>query len=75
MEIDIINPVDQTAQRLSVEPEDYNGTQALRIIFPNKDSFVMAEEQGEWNVLDETDINPQLIEAIAEGLKTHARYT
>ncbi len=75
MQINIENPIDQSVQRLSVQPEDYNGIQAVRIIFPDKDSFVMAQQQGEWNVLDEVDINPQLIDAIAKELKTHARYT
>jgi hypothetical protein len=74
MEFTITNPIDGTTLELQVQPEDYNGDQGIRILFPEKDSFVMLEKDGEWKVVDETDINPDLIQAIAEKLKPHARY-
>jgi hypothetical protein len=75
MQLTIENPVDGTTLELTLVPEDYNGEQGLRVIFPEKDSFVMIEKQGRWEVVDETHINPNLINAIAEGLKQRARYT
>lgn len=75
MKFTITDPSDSTTIELIARPEDYNGDQGLRIIFPQKDSFVMVEKNGEWNVVDETDINPELINAIARELKPVARYT
>ncbi|MEJ2902472.1 hypothetical protein [Pedobacter panaciterrae] len=75
MKFTIVNPTDHTPVRLRTAPEDYNGEQGLRIIFPENDSLVMVEKNGQWNVMDETDINPKLIEAIAKELKPIARYT
>lgn len=59
---------------LEAEPEDYNGEQGLRIVFPDKDSFVMVEKNGEWQVVDEEDVNPELVAAVAQALKPHSRY-
>lgn len=75
MKFTIINPADSTPIELRAQAEDYNGEQGLRIIFPEKDSFVIVQKDGQWSVKDEADINPKLIEAIAEGLKPVARYT
>lgn len=75
MKFEIINPTDKTRVELDAQPEDYKGEQGFRILFPDKDSFVMVEKNGEWNVMDETDLNPELINAIVEGLKPVARYT
>jgi len=74
MKFTIKDPSDGTVLELTAQPEDYKGEQGMRIIFPEKDSFVIVEKDGEWKVMDETDINPDLIQAIAEGLKPHARY-
>jgi hypothetical protein len=59
---------------LQAEPEDYNGEQGLRIIFPSKDSFVMVQKDGAWNVMDDDTINPEILEAIGRALHTHSRY-
>jgi hypothetical protein len=59
---------------LQAEPEDYNGEQGLRIIFPSKDSFVIVQKDGSWNVMDDDTINPEIIEAIAKALQPHSRY-
>jgi hypothetical protein len=74
MKFTITNPVDLTELELEAEPEDYNGDQGWRIISPGKDSFVMVEEDGQWNVADESDINPALVDAIAQELKSQTRY-
>ncbi len=75
MKFTIINPADKSPIELRAQAEDYNGEQGMRIIFPEKDSFVMVQKDGQWIVMDETDLNPKLIDAIAEGLKPVARYT
>lgn len=74
MRIKIKEPVTNSALNLDARPEDYNGEQGWRIIFPEKDSFVIVQRDGEWNVMDESDINPQLIEAIGNALHPVARY-
>lgn len=74
MRIKIKEPVTNGELDLDARPEDYNGEQGWRIIFPEKDSFVIVQKEGEWNVMDESDINPQLIEAIGNALHPVARY-
>jgi hypothetical protein len=59
---------------LQAEPEDYNGEQGLRIIFPSKDSFVIVQKDGTWNVVDDDTINPEIIEAIGKALHPYSRY-
>lgn len=59
---------------LQAEPEDYNGEQGMRIIFPSKDSFVIVEKDGSWNVMDDDTINPEIVNAIGKALQTHSRY-
>ena len=68
------DPITENEIELNAEPEDYHGEQGLRIIFPEKDSFVMVQKDGSWDVVDDEDINPAIVEAIATGLKTHSRY-
>ena len=75
MLITINEPTTDTEVILEAETEDYNGDQAWRIIFPEKDSFVMLFKNGSWQVMDETNINPELVKAIAEQLKAKDRYT
>lgn len=74
MRITIKEPVTNNNLNLDARPEDYNGDQGWRIIFPEKDSFVVVQKDGEWNVMDETDINPELINAIGKALHPVARY-
>lgn len=74
MRITIKEPVTNNSLNLDARPEDYNGEQGWRIIFPEKDSFVVVQKDGEWNVMDETDINPELIAAIGKALHPVARY-
>lgn len=74
MRIKIKDPMTQAEINLGAQPEDYNGEQGWRIIFPEKDSFVIVQKDSEWEVMDESDINPQLIEAIGKALHPVARY-
>jgi hypothetical protein len=74
MRIRIKEPVTNNDLDLDAQPEDYNGEQGWRIIFPQKDSFVIVQQHGEWNVMDEPDINPLLVEAIGKALHSVARY-
>jgi hypothetical protein len=68
------DPITETEIELNAEPEDYNGEQGLRIIFPEKDSFVMVQRNGSWEVVDDEDINPAIVEAVGKGLQTHPNY-
>ncbi|GAB3171708.1 hypothetical protein [Telluribacter humicola] len=74
MELLIKDPHNDAELRLSVEPEDYNGEQGVRIVYPNKDSFVMVQKDGDWEVVDEDFVNPELIEVIGKALQPRARY-
>lgn len=64
MQINIKEPATGEEIRVDAQPEDYKGAQGWRIIYPQKDSFLIARENGMWMVIDEEDINPELIEAI-----------
>ncbi|QNL48365.1 hypothetical protein H8S90_16385 [Olivibacter sp. SDN3] len=58
MEITMKEPGTEMDVTLQVVPEDYNGEQGLRIIYPSKDFFVMTQKGGEWKVVDEEHISP-----------------
>ncbi len=75
MELIIKDPQNEAELRLDVEPEDYNGEQGVRVIYPSKDSFVMVYRGDTWEVMDEDYINPELIEVIGKALHPRARYT
>jgi hypothetical protein len=74
MEIVIKDPTHETELRLTVEPEDYNGEQGVRVVYPSKDSFVMVYRGESWEVVDEDHINPELIEVIGKALHPRASY-
>ena len=74
MKVTIKEPQTEREMDLNAEPEDYNGEQGFRIVFPSMDSFVMVQKNGEWNVMDDDTINPELINAIGEALRPLARY-
>ena len=74
MRITIKEPLTKGDLNLDARPEDYNGEQGWRIIFPEKDSFVIVQQNGEWNVMDEPDINPELVANIGKALHSVARY-
>jgi hypothetical protein len=69
MQITIKEPSTGEDIRLDAQPEYYKGAQGWRIIYPQKDSFVIARENGEWIAADEADINPDLIAAIADAIR------
>jgi hypothetical protein len=68
MEITIKEPATGEPIRLDVQPEDYQGEQGWRILYPQKDSFVIAREEGDWKAVDEQDMDPELITAIARAI-------
>lgn len=74
MRITVKEAVTNADIELDAQPEDYNGEQGWRIVFPDKDSFVIVERNSEWQVVDEEDVNPEFVEAVAQALKPHARY-
>lgn len=74
MIITVKEPATHTDIELDAQPEDYNGEQGWRILSPEKDSFVMVEKNGQWNVMDDADINPDFLDAIGQALHPVARY-
>lgn len=74
MIITVKEPATHTDIQLDAQPEDYNGEQGWRILSPEKDSFVMVEKNGQWNVMDDADINPDFLDAIGQALHPVARY-
>jgi len=75
MEITIKEPATGEQIRLNAQPEDYNGELGWRIIYPQKDSFVIAPQDGDWKAMDEEDLNPELVGAIVKALDEHSRLT
>jgi hypothetical protein len=69
MKITIKEPATGEEIELYAQPEDYNGVQGWRIIYPEKDSFVIVQQNGGWKVMDEEDLNPEILTAIGEALK------
>jgi hypothetical protein len=74
MLINVKDPATHQDLELDVQPEDYNGEQGFRVLSPEKDSFVMVEKNGSWNVMDDTDINPDFLDAIGKALHPVSRY-
>ncbi|GHB83435.1 hypothetical protein [Persicitalea jodogahamensis] len=74
MELTIKDPKDGQEMKLDVEPEMYGDEQGLRVIFPEKDSFVMVYRNEAWEVVDEEFVNPELVEIIGKGLHPRAHY-
>jgi len=68
MEIAIKEPATGEWINLNAQREEYHDESRWRIFYPEKDSFLMARENGDWQIVDEADINPELIEAVAEAL-------
>lgn len=74
MEITIKEPATGEQIRLDAQPEEYNNELGWRIFYPEKDSFLIARENGSWKAVDESDINPELIGAIADSLRENEEY-
>jgi len=76
MLINVKDPATHEDMELDAQPEDYNGEQGWRILAPSKDSFVMVEKNGRWNVMDDLDsgLSPAFLEAIGQALHPVARY-
>jgi hypothetical protein len=74
MLINVKDPATHQNLELDVQPEDYNGEQGFRVLSPEKESFVMVEKDGSWNVMDDADINPDFLDAIGKALHPVARY-
>jgi hypothetical protein len=68
MEITINEPATGENICLDAQPEEYNNELGWRIFYPEKDSFLIAEQNGEWRGVDEDNMNPELIDAIANSL-------
>jgi hypothetical protein len=75
MNIVIKDPQSNNEVHLTAEPEDYNGEQGLRIIFPEKDSFVMVYRGESWEVVDEEFVNPDLVAVIGKAIHPRAQYS
>jgi hypothetical protein len=75
MDVIIKDPRNNNEVHLTAEPEDYKGEQGLRIIFPDKDSFVMVYRNEDWEVVDEDFVNPDLVEIIGKAIHPRARYS
>jgi len=71
MELTIKDPQNGQEVKFDVEPEMYGDEQGLRVIFPEKDSFVMVYRgEDNWEVVDE----PDLVKVIGKALHPRAHY-
>jgi hypothetical protein len=55
---------------VDAQPEAYWGEQGWRIIYPQKDSCLIARENREWIAVEEEDINPDLIARITSAIRS-----
>ena len=74
MEIVIKEPGTGDQLTLDAQPEEYNDELGWRIFYPQKNSFLIAREDGDWKAVDEADMNPELIEAITTALRRNEEY-
>ena len=75
MELTIKDPANGQEMKFDVEPEMYGDEQGLRVIFPEKDSFVMVYRgEDNWEVVDEEFVNPDLVKIIGKALHPRAHY-
>lgn len=74
MEITIKEPATGEWISLNAQREEYHDELGWRIFYPEKDSFLMARENGDWQIVDEADMNPELIDAVAEALRENEEY-
>lgn len=75
MELIIKDPADGQEMKFKVEPEMYGDEQGMRVIFPEKDSFVMVYRgEDNWEVVDEEFVNPDLVKIIGKALHPRAHY-
>jgi hypothetical protein len=74
MEVIIKEPATGEPVRLDAQQEEYNNELGWRIFYPEKDSFLIARENGSWKAVDETDMNPELIDTIAHALQPNEEY-
>jgi hypothetical protein len=74
MEITIREPGTGDQIRLDAQPEECHDELGWRTFYPQKDSFLMARESGNWQVVEETDMNPELVDAVADALQQNEEY-
>lgn len=71
MKFSIKDPADYTIIVLEMVPEEHEGKQVLKVIFPEKDSILMIRKNGIWSNATETDLNDKLVKAISRGIHAH----
>jgi len=73
MKFSIKDPSDGTIIVMEMVPEEHEGEQVLRVIFPEKDSILMIRKNGIWSNATETDLKVELVNAISRGIHAHIR--
>lgn len=75
MKLTIKDPTSNQEINLDVEPEMYGDEQGMRVIFPDKDSFVMVYRgEDNWEVVDEEFVNPDLVKILGKAMHPRAHY-
>ena len=67
----IIDPTDDNPLLLNAIPTSHEGEQALKVIFPEKDSITMVKRNKVWTSAGETDLREELVNAISRGIQLH----
>lgn len=69
MKFNIQDPTDNNPLLLNAIPTEHEGELALKVVFPEKDSITMIKKNGTWINATQTDINLELVKAIAQGIQ------
>ncbi|ETZ23058.1 hypothetical protein [Pedobacter sp. V48] len=71
MRFSIKDPTDNKPLLLNAIPALHQGEQALKVIFPEKDSITMIKRNNVWTSAGETDLRAELVKAISRGIQLH----
>lgn len=73
MQITVQDPYSHSLINLTAQPERCESGQGWRIRFPHKFSFLMAQQNGNWQVIDDISLHPVLVEEIIWALHPMVR--
>ena len=71
MRFSIKDPTDHKPLLLNAIPTSHEGAQALKVIFPERDSITMVKRNNVWTNAAETDLRIELLKAISQGIQLH----
>lgn len=68
MQIQVTEPYCHQLIELNAMPGMMNGLNGWRICFPHKFAFFITQRNGQWRVMDDLNIHPELLDEIGKAL-------